>query len=402
MTVTFKKSSANGEISAPPSKSFAHRALIMGAFTNESQINNIVLNDDVSATLYCLKNLGADVTIKGDTVFIGGLSREKVKENTVIDCRESGSTIRFLIPLCLTFGKKITLKGSKRLLERPLDEYEKLCKSKGFLFKKSQDGVTVCGNLDVGEYTLNGEISSQYITGILLVLSALDGKSVLNFSGRLMSKSYVDITLCVLESFGIKTEFKGNKITVYGGKLKENINYTVEGDCSNAAYVEAFGFLGGSVKVNGLKENTVQGDAVYKEFYNALKNGKREFSLENCPDLAPDMFALACLYKKVKFTGTNRLKFKESDRVSAMQEELIKFGAKVTAGDDFAVVECEKIKTPVKELFSHNDHRIVMALSFLCALTGGSISRAEAVNKSYPDFFNKISKLGVEFTKNDD
>ncbi len=399
MNVEIKPSKACGEITAPPSKSMAHRALIFGAFTEKSVIKNIAFSKDIEATLGCLKSLGASVSVDGDTVNIGGLDIKNIPNNAVLDCFESGSTLRFLLPLCMSCGKTVTLKGTKRLFERPLTVYEEIAKEQGISFIKNEDSVTVCGNLKSGEYVVDGGISSQFITGLLIALPLLSGKSKITVKGDFESASYIDLTLSVMNEFGLKINRSGNVFEIEGNQNSENTEYTVEGDCSNAAFLEAFNYLGGNVVLKGLNENTLQGDRVYSDIFEGLKNGEKEFDLSDCPDLAPICFALAAALDGAVFTGTKRLKIKESDRAAAMQTELDKFGISVNVEENRVIIEKGILKTPNETLCGHNDHRIVMALSVLCSLVGGTVSGAEAVSKSYPDFFQKISSLGIDINE---
>ena len=401
MNITFEKSLPSGTLVCPPSKSYAHRALICGAFSKKSIIRNLSFSEDIKATVSCLKVLGANVEYKDNTVIIGGLDKSNIKDGLVLDCNESGSTLRFFIPICLTFGKKIVLKGSKRLLERPLDEYKKLCENNGFLFETNSDCVIVCGNLKNGEYIINSEVSSQFVTGMLLALSTIGGKSILKLSGNTESKPYINMTVDTLNRFGIKTENADNQIGISGLNETKSIDYTVEGDCSNGAYIECFNFINGSVNVEGINPKTIQGDYVYKKMFADIQNGIKSFDLKDCPDLGPIMFAVSCLFGGAEFKGTKRLKYKECDRSMAMKEELEKFGVKVYVSNDSVLINSVNIHKPNVPILSHNDHRIVMALSLLCAKYGGTISGAEAVNKSYPDFFSEISKIKVRFKQND-
>ena len=394
MKVTIKKSVPSGSVYAPPSKSFAHRALILGAFSKKCVVKNISFSDDVTATLLCLQKLGAKVKQGENSVEIGGIEIDNIPDKAELFCNESGSTLRFLIPICL-----ITLKGTEKLLSRPLFEYEKICRQNGFTFKKSANSLTVSGNLQPGEYSLAGDVSSQYITGLLLALSLLNGKSKLTITGKIESRPYIDITIKTMRDFGIDIIENESGITVLGGKSPENREYFVEADASNAAHIEAFGFLG-DAKVKGLNRNTVQGDIVYKKFFNDLKNGKRDFDLTNCPDLAPVMFSVCSLAGGGKFTGIRRLKYKESNRISAMAQELEKFGVALSSDDNSAVINADNLSAPKVPLCSHNDHRIVMALSLLCAKFGGEIEGAEAVSKSFPDFFKKCGEIGIEVIEN--
>lgn len=395
MTVTIKKSKAIGTILAPPSKSVAHRALICAAISSGTLVSNVAFSDDITATLDCLEALGATVKRYENSVFLGGLGPESFKDGTVLFCNESGSTLRFMLPICLLCNKKITLKGTKRLFERPLDVFEEMCERKGLYFTKGEDFVTVCGPLNAGEYTVRGDVSSQFITGLLLALSYLKEDSQINVLGDPQSRPYIDITIELLKEFGIDIKTAQNSFYIKGGQYFKTNDYFIEGDCSNAAFLDSFNLLGGSVEVLGLKPDTTQGDYVYKDIFEALKNKKQSFDLSDCPDLAPILFALAAFLEGATFTGTKRLKLKESNRAVAMQMELEKFGITTNIFDDTVVIGGGKLIAPREILCSHNDHRIVMALAVLCSVTGGTISGAEAVNKSYPDFFNDIEKLGI-------
>ena len=399
MTVTVKPSRAFGIVSAPPSKSMAHRALICGALSKKSVITNIDFSKDITATLNCLEKLGAKVEIDGNTVTIGGLKLDAIPDNAELDANESGSTLRFLIPICMASRKTVILKGAKRLFERPLDIYESIAKNQDILFKKSENSLTVCGGLSSGEYSVAGNVSSQFISGLLFLLPLLKGDSTLTVTGNFESASYIDLTLQVLASFGVIIKRQNNSFYIKGDSSYSSQNYVVEGDCSNAAFLEAFNYLGGSVTVEGLYENTLQGDRVYKAIFEGLKNGQKHFDLSDCPDLAPVVFALSCLFGGAEFTGTKRLKIKESDRAEAMKQELSKFGIEVVVYDNSVIVKSGELKQPIKVLNSHNDHRIAMALTLLLTVTGGSISGAESVTKSFPNFYKIISQIGIDLNE---
>lgn len=394
MTVTIKKSTACGTVAAPPSKSAAHRALICGALTAGSKIENIDYSNDISATLDCLEALGASIEKTDNGVTLGGLDPFESKGVT-LDCRESGSTLRFMIPLCMLSGSEITLTGSNRLFARNLEIYEQIAKRNGILFQKGEGSLTVCGRLKSGGYRVAGNISSQFISGMLFALPLLDGDSALEITGDYESEPYVDLTLKSLRDFGIKIEKSSRIYKIIGNQKYTAKNITVEGDYSNAAFLDGFNLIGGNVTVTGLDADSLQGDRIYRQMYEGLKNGKKHFDLSNCPDLAPVMFALSAVFGGAEFTGTRRLKIKESDRACAMASELKKFGIDVDVLENSVTVHKGKLQEPSETLFGHNDHRIVMALSLLCTLTGGSISDAQAVAKSYPDYFEKIKSLGI-------
>ena len=399
MRVYIEPSVAKGEVLAPPSKSMAHRALICGALSKGAKIHNLAYSKDILATLDCLTKMGAKVSQSKDCVEIGNLDPFHVEEGTEMFCNESGSTLRFLIPLCMLSGKKVVLTGSERLFERPLTIYEDICKERNIFFERGKDRVTVCGKLTSGQYYVPGNVSSQFITGLLFTLPLVTGDSILTVTGKFESASYIDLTLSAMQSFGIDIKRVENTFYIKGNQQYKQMDYSVEGDCSNAAFLEGFNLLGGKVLVLGIDENTLQGDRVYKEMFNGLKNGEKQFELSDCPDLAPVMFAMAAYLGGAKFLGTARLRIKESDRAGAMAEELEKFGIKTEVFEDFVIIHNGKLQKPEAILCGHNDHRIVMALSLLCSVTGGVIEEAQAVSKSFPDFFEVISKLGIQVEK---
>lgn len=397
MIVSFEKSTAFGEILAPPSKSMAHRYLICGALSDKSEIKNIDFSEDIKATLSCLEALGAKVEVEGNTVKIGGLmSSKKIKSNELF-CNESGSTLRFLIPLCLLKNEEITLRGTERLFQRDLSVFETICASQGIDFVKSKNSVTVKGLLSNGRYTVRGDISSQFISGLMFALPLLLGESIIDITGKSESSSYLNITLKTLGDFGVRiSKIDENTMYVKGSQSYKNRNLTVEGDYSNAAFFDAFNLIGGNVAVKGLNEDSTQGDKAYKEFYPLLLKGKPEIDISDCPDLGPVLMALAAALNGAVLTGTHRLKIKESDRGMAMAEELSKFGCKVDVEEDRIEIFPCKLQKPILPLSGHNDHRIVMAASLLCTLIGGKIYGAEAVSKSLPDYFERLKKLGIK------
>lgn len=395
MKIKINPSTAVGTVQAPPSKSIAHRALICGALSGGSVIRNLAFSKDVSATVDCLSSLGASISVNENTVSTGGLDIFDPNQNAVLNCNESGSTLRFLIPLCLVSGKKTTFIGSKRLFERPLSVYEAICREQNILFEKGEHGLTVCGKLKSGNYRVKGDVSSQFISGLLFALPLLDGVSIIEVVGKLESEPYIDITLRVLAEFGIKITRVGSRFIILGNQRYQGREITVEGDCSNAAFLQAFNLIGGNVCVEGIPENTLQGDRVFFDIFEALKKGKREFDLSDCPDLAPILFAIAAVKGGATFNGTARLKIKESDRSESMTQELKKFGIDSEVGENYVKIGSSPIKAPTEILLGHNDHRIVMALSVLCTIFGGEIEGAEAVEKSYPDFFEVLKKLNI-------
>ena len=397
MKVKILPSKTSGEVSAPPSKSFAHRYLIGSVLSRgKCVIKNIADSDDISATLSCIEQLGGSVTKDGNTVTVIPTAKSQI-ENAVFDCKESGSTLRFFIPVVLATGaKNCTFSGSERLLARGIKEYEKLFENSDVKIKSDEKSIEVNGTLSAGNYEISGEVSSQYTTGMLFALSRTPGKSTLKITGNAESRAYVDMTIKVLKDFGADiTETEKNFFEINGnGRLLPG-EFTVEGDWSNAAFLIALSRLAGTISVSGLNENSVQGDRFCIAAFDSLDGENAEIDLKDCPDLAPILFTYAAYKNGGKFTNTRRLRVKESDRANVMAEELKKFGANVKVYENSVEIEKTQLKPPIVPLYGHNDHRIVMALSVLAAVFGAEIDGAEAVNKSYPDFFRVIKKAGV-------
>ena len=395
MIATFKPCVLRGVIEAPPSKSMAHRFLIGAALSGQKcKLTGVDFCEDVLASIDCLRALGADILIDGDAVSVDPKGFMKAAD-AVLNCRESGSTLRFLIPLALCLGKKVTLCGSERLMERPLDVYEQLCRDKGFEFQKSQNSVTLCGSLKSGSYRIRGDISSQFITGLIFALVYLGKDSSIEILPPLESRSYIDLTLSALNAFGADVAFSdAYKIEIKASKLHA-FSGLIEGDYSNAAFLDAFNRIGSKVSIGNLKSDSLQGDRVYADYFTRISSGTPTLDISDCPDLAPVLFALAAMKNGATFTGTDRLKVKESDRGIAMHEELQKLGGGLIFGDNTVTVPKQTLRYSGEVLDGHNDHRIVMALSVILSQTGGAINGAEAVKKSYPGFFEDIKALGA-------
>ena len=399
MIATFQPAVLAGSVDAPPSKSMAHRYLIGAALSGQvCTLTGVDYSEDILATIDCLRALGATVTTDGDAVTVDPRGFMQAA-NPVLECRESGSTLRFFIPLTLCLGQTVTLRGSQRLLERPLSVYADLCREHGFAFNQSQDAVTLCGKLESGAYTLRGNSSSQFITGLLFALVYLNKEASITIRPPFESRSYVDLTIAALRAFGADVAFtEENRIAVKAAPLRA-FSGRIEGDYSNAAFLDAFNHLGSSVTVGNLRTDSRQGDRVYADYFAQLAAGTPTLDVSDCPDLGPILFALAALKNGATFTGTARLKDKESDRGAAMDAELRKLGGGLIFGDNVITVPSQTLRYRGEILDGHNDHRIVMALSVILSAIGGSISGAEAVCKSYPGFFDEIKRLGakVEF-----
>ena len=396
MIACFKPAALCGSIDAPPSKSMAHRYLIGAALSGQNcTLRGIDYSEDILATIDCLKALGAKITTDNDTVTVEPDDFMQVG-NPVLSCRESGSTLRFFIPLALCLGKTVTLTGSERLMERPLLVYEEICREKGFAFKKDKNSVTLCGKLESGCYKIRGDISSQFITGLIFALVYLGKDSKIDIEPPFESRSYVNLTISALASFGIDVSFTDDLTLEIKGSKTRSFSGKIEGDYSNAAFLDAFNHLDSKIRINNLNPASLQGDRVYAEYFDKISNGTPTLDISDCPDLAPVLFALAALKNGAVFVGTDRLKIKESDRGLAMHEELKKLGGGLVFGNNSITVPKQELRYTEETLDGHNDHRIVMALSVILSKTGGKIAGAEAVKKSYPKFFEDIISLGAK------
>lgn len=396
MKVVIEKSVAKGTVSAPPSKSLAHRYIICAALADgKSVIYGVEMCEDILATLDCIKSLGADFELNGNTLTVFGINKEKA--GNIFSCRESGSTLRFFIPLSLIYSNSPVFKGTKRLLSRGVGIYKEIFTPYGVTFSENKDSIELSGELQSGYYKLRGDVSSQFISGLFFALPLLTGESTVEITTPVESRSYIDITISVLKSFGVVIEEpEKNKFYIKGNQNYKPLDHTVEGDWSNGAFLLALDTLGGSVEVSGLDKKSLQGDRVCAGHLEKLKKGYADIDLSDTPDLAPVLFAVAAACHGGSFTGTKRLAIKESSRAEAMARELSKLGVKVIVEENRVTVEKGSLLPPKEAISSHNDHRIVMALATLLTVTGGEIEGAEAVNKSFHDYFNKISQLGIK------
>lgn len=430
MRVSIKPGKAAGTAFAPPSKSYAQRILICAALSSGvSRIRGISESEDVLAALDCIEALGADYQRDGDEVIVSGREAcdrpkqnksqtdssadgceqetgtraegaEQKKAGTVVfPCRESGNTLRFFLPISLCFYNKVRFTGSSRLMERGISVYEEVFQDKNISIKRDSLSIEAEGRLTPGEYTIRGDVSSQFVTGLLFALPLLKGGSTLRILPPIESRPYIDITIDVLKSFGIElTETSEGVFVIPGNQCYQARDLMVEGDWSNGAFLYALKSLGGELSIEGLNSDSRQGDKVCASYFERLDREKPEMDISGCPDLGPVLFALAAAKNGAVITGTRRLRIKESDRAEVMKEELEKLGARLEVSDNSVTVFPPEngIQPPSVPLNGHNDHRIVMALSVLLTLTGGEIEGAEAVGKTWKEFFEVLKGLGIE------
>ena len=398
MIAEIHKSKAEGEICARSSKSYMHRALIGAALCDgETVIENIAESEDITATISCLEKIGAEFTFLGTTVKVKGSSPKNKLKNLSLFANESGSTLRFLIPVSLLYSENIEFTGSKRLLERPQTVYEELFPGKNCFINRNSEKISVGGILKGGVYECRGDISSQFLTGLLFTLPLLNEDSEIKLITPLQSSPYIDLTLEILNEFGVFVE-RPDSLTfkIKGNQHFKSTKLYCEGDWSNAAFLDAFNLIGGNVKVNSLNDKSTQGDKIYKEYFEELQKGTPTLDITDCPDLGPILMTVAALLNGATLKGTNRLKIKESDRGEVMKKELSKFSADIEISDNEIIIKKTVLATPEEILCGNNDHRIAMSLTVISSVFGGVIENAECVNKSYPLFFKDCEKLGIK------
>ena len=419
MNITIKSSrTVGGNIAAPPSKSMAHRAVLCAALAKgTSHLHPLAFSKDISATLGAAGRLCARVTTGENDAVVEGLGRF-LPVDAPVDCCESGSTLRFLIPLASLTGQEVTFTGRGRLMERPQSVYKTLYQQQGLRFEQGADRLTVEGALTPGEYELAGNVSSQFISGLLFALPLLDGDSTLHLIPPVESRSYIDMTRAVQAAFGVTSRWlDGNTLALPGRQHYRPCDYDVEGDYSQAAFPAVLGAVCGGVTVTGLSPDTLQGDAVILDllhrcgaqftregdtvtFAKAPLHGV-DIDLADCPDLGPVLMVLGLLCEGTTvIRNAERLRLKESDRIAAMEAELRACGGVLESeGGTITVHGCaEHLHAPEGILHGHNDHRVVMSLAVLSAAAGLplTVDDAEAIQKSWPNFFAAIRPLGVE------
>mgnify|MGYP001037938794 CR=1 FL=1 len=416
----------NGTIMAQPSKSMAHRAIICASLANGvSNIDNIVLSDDIKATLGAVEALGADIIISKSAKYQGRKSikikaRGKINiRNNEIDCMESGTTARFIIPITRLNNESVTIKGRGRLVERPFEVYKDLFSDNGIEYHDSNGKMPIylAGQLEAGEYTLPGNVSSQFVSGLLFALPLLNLPSRIIISGKLESLPYIQMTLQVLEEFGISiehdSEYKCYNIKPHQ-EYKPLENYSVEGDWSQTAFFCVMGAISGKITIEGLNTNSLQGDKVILDilesmgakvdfsnkgitFYKSELNGTT-VDVSQCPDLVSAIAVAGSVSKgKTSIINGARLRIKESDRILTTFKELRNLGAEIEEQNDGLEI-IGKPKLSGGKAYGSEDHRIVMALASASTVCSNNvvIEGYNAVSKSYPEFWMDFVALGGE------
>jgi 3-phosphoshikimate 1-carboxyvinyltransferase len=413
-TIKITPSILQGKILVPPSKSLCHRAVIAAGLSSDNcNIENVVFSEDILATCNSMRDLGVSVAKGRNNVIINGKNFSNITKNE-IDCAESGSTLRFLIPIALLIGSEFTFTGSGRLVARPLTPYYKIFKEQDIKYSSSGGlPLTVQGKLKAGVYKLPGNISSQFITGLLFALPLLNGDSKIIVTNELESKAYVDLTIDILSKFSVHIENIGYKeINIVGNQKYIARNYRVEGDFSQAAFWLVAGILGGEIQCEDMNIDSLQGDRAIINIITKMggnifieegkiitKRSKTHgiiIDASECPDLVPILAVLASLSDGItEIINAGRLRIKECDRLMAMATELTKLGGDVVETEDGLIIhgkEC--LKGGIVD--SYNDHRIAMALSVASIRCNGPviITDSACIKKSYPGFYKDFVMLG--------
>ena len=369
MNVTITPAALGGAVTPPPSKSQAHRLIIAAALSDGvCRLSNVELSQDIQATLRCMRTLDADASADG-TVIRGAdlVDGFETPPPEIMDCGESGSTLRFLIPVALALKGGGRFTGHGRLMERPQEPYFRLFTEKGIAWSLENGVLAVEGRLTPGVYALPGDVSSQFITGLLYALPLLEGDSELVLTTALESRGYVDMTLDALAQFGVSAEYDGDRrFRVPGNQAYRHRDLAIEGDWSNAAFWFAAAFLGHRVDVEGLNPRSVQGDRVIGEQLARLTQpGPAELDVSQCPDLVPPLAAMAALRagETTAIVNAARLRIKESDRLASVTQVLNALGAGVEEHADHLVLRGRERLAGGVTVSGHNDHRIVMALA---------------------------------------
>ena len=416
MNISISANAPGGNIKAIASKSMAHRLLICAAFADsKTNIRCDETNDDINATVACLSALGAKITRSGPYFTVEPTSKNNIAKNAILPCKESGSTLRFLLPVVAALGAESQFALEGRLPERPLSPLSD---------ELSRHGVRIIGKnplytegkLEGNEFSIDGNVSSQFISGLIFALSLLDHDSTLTITKSIESSAYIDMTCDALSIFGSPVIREGNTFRITPSKaLRSPKSIEVEGDWSNAAFPLALGVLGADVEIFGLNPQSSQGDKAIVEIlrgfggnisysassnsYKAIKSSLRATDIDasQIPDLVPILATVASVAKgKTTIYGAARLRLKESDRLLSTCSVLSSLGANIKTTDDGLIIEgVEKLSGA--DVDSFNDHRIAMSVAVASAVCDGEIklSRAESVRKSYPAFFDDMRSLGM-------
>ncbi|MGI5963597.1 MAG: 3-phosphoshikimate 1-carboxyvinyltransferase [Lawsonibacter sp.] len=396
----------SGTVTPPPSKSLIHRYLLAAALAKgESRIENVTFSQDIQATLRCIQSLGACWEKEGDASLRiwGREEQETGKWKTLprMDCGESGSTLRFFLPVALAVAGGGVFTGQGRLMQRPQEPYSDLFQKKGISWRQEGEQLTVEGKLEAGTYALPGDISSQFFTGLLYALSLVEGTSYLVATTPLESFDYLKLTVDVLKQSGIAVNWQEGEpatLKISGPGTFHLGDCFVEADWSQAAFWYAANFSGGAVDIQGLEANSTQGDKRIAGYYWTLaRPGDVELDVSSCPDLVPPLSAMAVVRQgTTRLLHAARLRMKESDRLHTVAQAIQAMGGHVEEGADSLTFHGQKQLPGGGRVDSWNDHRIAMMTAVVASACCSPVTLTgwESVKKSYPNFWKDYQKLG--------
>ncbi len=398
MSYIIENKKLNGTVRVPSSKSYAHRAIICASLAiGRSLIHNVDYNDDIEATINALKALGTIIIRNGNTLEIDGTTTF-MKRNVEIDCNESGSTLRFLVPVSLICESQIHFTGKGELGKRPMNIYYDIFEKQGigYLYRENALDLYVRGMLSGGVFEIPGDVSSQFISGLLFALPLCDQDSKIIITTPLQSKDYVLMTIDVLKHFGVYVMYSDNEIIIPGGQFYSPKDYYIEGDYSAAANYIGANVLGNHITIEGLNKHTLQGDRIIEDIITSYHDDDLHIDGSQCIDIVP-LLSLICSVRKGQSTIYNieRLKYKESDRLHATIDVLTKLGASIKEEDDSLFIE-GVTKLHGAHVSSYHDHRIAMMIAIASSICDGEIivDDMECVKKSYPMFIEHFKQLG--------
>ena len=410
-----KPSKLKGDVLIPPSKSVSHRAIICASLCDnksESIIKNVIMSEDMKATINAMEALGVKINVEADfdDRYKLTIIREKeFVESAIIDCNESGSTLRFLIPIALVLANKSEFTGSGRLVERPLDTYYRIFDEQSINYSNDNGKLPlrVEGKLKSSNFNIEGDISSQFISGLLFSLPLLDNDSKITITSELESKGYVDLTIDMLNKFGVNVVNNNyEEFIIKGSSEYKATNYEVEADYSQGAFFLVARAIGNDVNSMGLNEESIQGDRKIVDIINEIKKSdSNEFIIDasQIPDLVPILAVLSSLLngKTVHITNAKRLRIKESDRLNAITTQLNLLGADLTELEDGIIIKGKEMLKGGATVNSFNDHRIAMSLAIAATRCEKEIvlEGYEAVKKSYPSFWRDYQALGGQISE---
>ena len=438
MNLKLTPTKLKGSITPPPSKSQAHRLIIAAALAEgQSVISNVAFSQDIEATLNCMKSLGAQVAVDGSTLTVTGIGSRRMFADPAphLDCGESGSTLRFLIPVALALAGQSCFTGRGRLMERPQKPYFDLFDEKGITYEQKGGVLSAKGTLTSGEYKLPGDVSSQFVTGLLYTLPLLEGDSVIEITTKLESLDYVAMTLDALKQFGIQVKNENwHTFRIPGGQTYHPQNLAVEADWSQAGFWYAAQGIGNDIEITGMNPKSIQGDRIMDNWARMMRNERPKggvtipiyaqcegevpptpvempvnsgysvsLDVSHSPDLVPPLAAWGALMRDAQgqlgdlyIKNAARLRIKESDRLATVTEVLNALGAKVIEGEDNLIIEGQPSLPGGVTVSAHNDHRIAMmaAIAATCCQQPIVITGAQCVAKSYPNFWEEYVRLG--------